>query len=65
MAKKSPAIKTNQPLRLSDEAAQAIAEYQRHMLAKQNVMVSINKSINALIVNGWQSISTAQQEPTK
>lgn len=61
--RKTDPVKQNQPLRLSDEAAQAIADYQRYMLTEQNVMVSINKSINALIVNGWQHISTAQYAP--
>jgi hypothetical protein len=58
--KKSHAFKPTQLLRLSDEAAQAVADYQKQMLDEQNIMISINKSINALIVGGWQSINKDQ-----
>lgn len=55
-SKTAPAVKPNQPARLTPEAAQAIAAYQQWMTNSQHIDVSINRAISVLIRRGWQAI---------
>lgn len=55
-SKSRPAVRPNQPARLTPEAAEAIAAYQQWMLENQDIMVSINRAISVLIRRGWQAI---------
>lgn len=49
------------PLRADPDALQAIENYQSYMLHNHNLMISTNKAINALLLNGWQYIKDAQE----
>lgn len=50
-------------LRANPDTVKAIEDYQAYMLKTHNLMVSTNKAINALIVNGMQFVRECQTDP--
>lgn len=50
-------------LRANPDAIQAIEDYQSYMLNDQNLLISQNKAINALIVKGIKYLREVESDP--
>jgi hypothetical protein len=62
---KIASINPKQAATLTDEAAQAVAQYQEWMKREHHTEISIRRAIPALIELGWQYIKDAESEAAK
>lgn len=57
-----PISQTAFALRINPDGLKAVEDYQAYMLRDHNQLVSMNKAINALLINGWQYIKDAKAD---